>query len=275
MISGSSGASRSHLHHGPSEGESRELRGGRRSTCARSSSSNRRRMERPARWRWRGHTSTSRPHHLSSTRSRRRSSVHLPHGCGRDHLDQGVEDYSARSSGDGCAGFHDAHSSRSVDADLQAREQSACTTSAIGSFCSTAFDHVLARRPTRGVLPDGRVPVHDRARCAAQGDRRRGLVRCRQAGRTAGDERAMLDSGDGPAGRRHPRLLRSSIPCHRRWRQDPALADGPNVSIGAGTVIDGSEIRDTIIGVQSAIRGSVLANSLIGDHVVLEGVTAT
>ena len=47
---------------------------------------------------------------------------------------------------------------------------------------------------------------------------------------------------------------------------------GPNVSIGAGTIIDGSEIRDTIIGVKSAIRGSVLANSLIGDHVVLEGV---
>ncbi|MFI5249268.1 MAG: sugar phosphate nucleotidyltransferase [Gemmatimonadales bacterium] len=47
---------------------------------------------------------------------------------------------------------------------------------------------------------------------------------------------------------------------------------GPNVSIGAGTIIDGSEIRDTIIGVKSAIRGSVLTNSLIGDHVVREGV---
>ena len=47
---------------------------------------------------------------------------------------------------------------------------------------------------------------------------------------------------------------------------------GPNVSIGAGTIIDGSEIRDTIIGTLSTVRSSGLVNSLVGDHVVLEGV---
>ncbi|MFL5577336.1 MAG: sugar phosphate nucleotidyltransferase [Gemmatimonadaceae bacterium] len=47
---------------------------------------------------------------------------------------------------------------------------------------------------------------------------------------------------------------------------------GPNVSIGAGTVIEGSTLRDTIVGDQSAIRRSTLANSLIGDEVVVEGL---
>ena len=42
--------------------------------------------------------------------------------------------------------------------------------------------------------------------------------------------------------------------------------------LGAGTIIDGSEIRDTIIGTLSTVRSSGLVNSLVGDHVVLEGV---
>jgi glucose-1-phosphate thymidylyltransferase len=50
---------------------------------------------------------------------------------------------------------------------------------------------------------------------------------------------------------------------------------GPNVSIGAGTVIEGSRLHDTIIGVKSQIRGSVLHDSLIGDEVVLDGVSGT
>lgn len=47
---------------------------------------------------------------------------------------------------------------------------------------------------------------------------------------------------------------------------------GPNVSIGAGTVVEGSELRDTVVGAKATIRASALANSLIGDGVVLEGV---
>jgi glucose-1-phosphate thymidylyltransferase len=50
---------------------------------------------------------------------------------------------------------------------------------------------------------------------------------------------------------------------------------GPNVSIGAGSVIEGSRLQDTIIGVKSQIRGSVLHDSLIGDEVVLDGITGT
>jgi glucose-1-phosphate thymidylyltransferase len=47
---------------------------------------------------------------------------------------------------------------------------------------------------------------------------------------------------------------------------------GPNVSIGAGSTIERSELRDTVVGTKATIRDSTLANSLVGDAVVLEGV---
>jgi glucose-1-phosphate thymidylyltransferase len=47
---------------------------------------------------------------------------------------------------------------------------------------------------------------------------------------------------------------------------------GPNVSIGAGTVIENSTIRDTIIGARSRIVWSKLINSLVGDEAVVEGM---
>jgi glucose-1-phosphate thymidylyltransferase len=50
---------------------------------------------------------------------------------------------------------------------------------------------------------------------------------------------------------------------------------GPNVSIGAGSVIEGSRLQDTIIGVKSQIRDSVIHDSLVGDEVVLDGITGT
>jgi glucose-1-phosphate thymidylyltransferase len=47
---------------------------------------------------------------------------------------------------------------------------------------------------------------------------------------------------------------------------------GPNVSIGAGSVLDGAEISHSIIGTKAKISRSVLKNSLIGDDTVIEGV---
>lgn len=47
---------------------------------------------------------------------------------------------------------------------------------------------------------------------------------------------------------------------------------GPNVSIGAGTVVEGSTLHDTIVGTKAKITGSTLANSLIGDEAVLIGI---
>jgi glucose-1-phosphate thymidylyltransferase len=47
---------------------------------------------------------------------------------------------------------------------------------------------------------------------------------------------------------------------------------GPNVSIGAGTVVERSELRDTVVGEKAKIVQSVLANSMVGDEAVVEGV---
>ena len=48
---------------------------------------------------------------------------------------------------------------------------------------------------------------------------------------------------------------------------------GPNVSIGRGTVVERSELRDTIVGEKATIRGARLARSLIGDSAVIDGVS--
>jgi glucose-1-phosphate thymidylyltransferase len=47
---------------------------------------------------------------------------------------------------------------------------------------------------------------------------------------------------------------------------------GPNVSIGRGSIIEKSELRDTLIGSNTKIVDSKLENSLIGDSAVIEGV---
>jgi glucose-1-phosphate thymidylyltransferase len=47
---------------------------------------------------------------------------------------------------------------------------------------------------------------------------------------------------------------------------------GPNVSIGAGSVLEGVEVSHSIIGSKATIRKSVLTNSLIGDDAIVEGV---
>ncbi len=48
---------------------------------------------------------------------------------------------------------------------------------------------------------------------------------------------------------------------------------GPNVSIGAGSRIDGSTLSHTIIGKKASVKGSTLRNSLVGDDVTIEGLT--
>jgi glucose-1-phosphate thymidylyltransferase len=47
---------------------------------------------------------------------------------------------------------------------------------------------------------------------------------------------------------------------------------GPNVSLGAGTIVENSTIRDTIAGTGCRIVRSTLTNSLIGDEVLVAGV---
>ncbi|MBV6520681.1 MAG: UTP--glucose-1-phosphate uridylyltransferase [Gemmatimonadaceae bacterium] len=48
---------------------------------------------------------------------------------------------------------------------------------------------------------------------------------------------------------------------------------GPNVSIGAGSVIEHATIRDSIVGSKSRIARSTLTRSIVGDEVVLVGVS--
>lgn len=47
---------------------------------------------------------------------------------------------------------------------------------------------------------------------------------------------------------------------------------GPNVSISAGTTIERSTLRDTIVGANARIRESQLRDSLLGDDVVVQAV---
>lgn len=47
---------------------------------------------------------------------------------------------------------------------------------------------------------------------------------------------------------------------------------GPNVSIGAGSVLDGVEVSNSIVGAEAKITKSVLRNSLVGDYAIVEGV---
>ena len=48
---------------------------------------------------------------------------------------------------------------------------------------------------------------------------------------------------------------------------------GPNVSVSAGSVIEDSTLRDTIVGAKSRIVKAALHDSLVGDEVVIEGFT--
>ena len=47
---------------------------------------------------------------------------------------------------------------------------------------------------------------------------------------------------------------------------------GPNVTLGAGTVVEDSELSDTLVGTKARIVRSALRNSLVGDEAVVEGV---
>jgi glucose-1-phosphate thymidylyltransferase len=47
---------------------------------------------------------------------------------------------------------------------------------------------------------------------------------------------------------------------------------GPNVSLGAGSIIEHATLRDTIAGTRSRIVRSNLTNSLIGDDVFVAGI---
>ena len=85
--------------------------------------------------------------------------------------------------------------------------------------------------------------------------------------------RAMLDKGRARKPATVPSGVRVIDPVY--IEDDVTLRAstiGPNVSVGAGSRVDGSELRDTIIGAGSTVTNSSLTSSLIGDGAVIDGV---
>jgi glucose-1-phosphate thymidylyltransferase len=84
--------------------------------------------------------------------------------------------------------------------------------------------------------------------------------------------RAMLEKGRA----RTPADADGSTIVEPVYVEDGVVLDhariGPNVSIGTGSVIEGSELRDTIVGADAKITRSTLSHSAVGDHAVVDGV---
>jgi glucose-1-phosphate thymidylyltransferase len=85
--------------------------------------------------------------------------------------------------------------------------------------------------------------------------------------------RTVLSKGKA----RRPKNVEQSVTIH-----DPVYIEdnvtmsnsviGPNVSIGAGSKVEGSTLTDTIVGQRATLKGSQLRNSLLGDDVLVEGL---
>ena len=85
--------------------------------------------------------------------------------------------------------------------------------------------------------------------------------------------RAMLDRGHGRTMKAPPgSTIREPVYIEENVTLTNSVV-GPNVSLGAGSVVEDSTLSDTIVGSKTQIRACTLTNSLIGDEVVVEGVS--
>ena len=84
--------------------------------------------------------------------------------------------------------------------------------------------------------------------------------------------RVMLEKGHA----RRPKTQGDSTIIDPVYIEDDVVLKGarvgPNVSIGRGSVIERSELKDTLVGSNTKIVGSTIENSVIGDSAVIEGV---
>src|SRR5919202_863061 len=84
--------------------------------------------------------------------------------------------------------------------------------------------------------------------------------------------RVMLEKGRA----RRPANVNGATIVDPVYIEDGVTLDGstigPNVSIGRGSVIEHSVLRDTLVGERATLRRAVLANSMIGDSAVVEGI---
>jgi glucose-1-phosphate thymidylyltransferase len=87
-----------------------------------------------------------------------------------------------------------------------------------------------------------------------------------------GTNRAMLEKGHGrvPAGIDAAQLVQPVYIEDGVTITDSVV--GPNVSIGAGSVVERSKLRDMVMGSKSTLSDCTLHDSLIGDDVSLAGV---
>jgi len=89
------------------------------------------------------------------------------------------------------------------------------------------------------------------------------MIETNQAMLTRGRARRPKDSGDSTI--IDPVYIEDNVTLRKS-------KIGPNVSIGAGTVLENAELSHSIIGSNAKISKSVLKNSLVGDDAVVEGV---
>ena len=84
--------------------------------------------------------------------------------------------------------------------------------------------------------------------------------------------RTMLEKGHA---RRPPVIPPGVTVIDPVYIEDDVTLDGstigPNVSIGAGSRVERSTLRDTIVGNGAVVTGSTLASSMIGDSAVVDG----
>jgi glucose-1-phosphate thymidylyltransferase len=78
--------------------------------------------------------------------------------------------------------------------------------------------------------------------------------------------RARVPAGIDPAQIVHPVYIEDGVSITNS-------VIGPNVSIGKGSVIEHARLRDTVIGDKARIARCTLSNSLVGDDVVLAGIS--
>jgi len=86
--------------------------------------------------------------------------------------------------------------------------------------------------------------------------------------------RTMLERGRAKAPKSIPAGVKIVEPVY--IEDDVTLSAstiGPNVSIGAGSKVEKSELRDTIVGTGATVSNSKLALSMVGDAAVVDGVT--
>jgi glucose-1-phosphate thymidylyltransferase len=84
--------------------------------------------------------------------------------------------------------------------------------------------------------------------------------------------RVMLEKGRA----RHPAGLTGATLIEPVYIEDGVTCEGatigPNVSVGAGSVIRRSTLRNTIVGAQATVTDAALDASMVGDQAVVEGV---